>query len=158
MNQVYQINDSFTIENFLSKSQCLGLIEWAETTGFDQENRLIFEDEKIAEKIWTEIKIHFKQNFESAAAIGINEIFRLYKISNSHFPPDENQIFVKYKNEIAAYSIMLFLNKIEIQNLVSNAAFSKTNLLAVRKNSLEKHEISASKVLYLLQTEIIFRK
>jgi hypothetical protein len=145
--------DFVIIENIFPASFCLGLIEWAESNGFDKENKLIFEDETLADFIWGELFSKLPENY-NLKRIGLNDIFRIHKLNDGQFPVTDTQDYIRYKNEGTEYQVLILLNS---NNSLKqkNKSFKTSTLLALEAS--KKIENNVSSTLYYLESESIIR-
>lgn len=148
-----QKKDFVIIENIFPASFCHGLIEWAESNGFDNENSLVFEDEKLADFIWEKLLSCLPEN-NDLKRIGINDIFRIHKIIDGQFPVADIQDYIRYKNEGVEYPVLILLNS-NISLKQKNNSFKSSTLLAFE--APEKLKCNISGTLYYLKTESIIR-
>lgn len=91
--------DIFTIDNFLTPEECNDYIFFSETKGYEEatvslttgakmmkgirnNDRVIYEDEQLAQKLWNKLQPHVHLEFENIKAIGLNPRFRFYRYEN----------------------------------------------------------------------------
>src|SRR4051812_41552952 len=96
MNCVIRGEEIFTIDNFLSEEECRVLIAKAERQGFEEakvnylgeqtivksvrdNERVMYKDETYAEFLWDRAKPFIVPKTGNSIAIGLNELFRIYK-------------------------------------------------------------------------------
>ncbi len=111
MKKTLHTQQIWTIENFLTKEECLNLIIFSEHKSYDEatvslktgakmmknirnNDRLIYEDKELAQKYWQKLQEFcpifineiVKEETNKYKAIGINPTFRFYKYeSNQRF-------------------------------------------------------------------------
>ena len=128
MKAIYHSEIIWTIEDFLTKTECDDLILFSEQKGFEEakvslstgakmikgirnNHRLMYKDENLADKYWQKLKQFCPIEIEANLAIGLNEQFRFYKY-------ESDQIFKRHidgrfkRNELAESRItfMIYLN------------------------------------------------
>jgi len=130
---INQINENLIIiDSFWNKQRCQGYIEWADSHGFEETSinmgrgkqimnkeirnneRIIFEDEKLASMIWEEIAQFIPKETEFGYAIGLNERFRFYRyLPTMQFKAHEEGSFVRSINEWSSYTLLIYLNEVQ---------------------------------------------
>ncbi|WP_233565319.1 2OG-Fe(II) oxygenase [Aquimarina sp. AD10] len=119
----------FMVKNFLSKQMCDHFIVKGERVSFKEakvnidgkqvmfkgirnNKRILFEDIDLAQKIWLQIQPHVKQVFDGYKAIGINEMFRIYKYENGErFKMHRDGKYERNTKERSFYSFLIYLNE-----------------------------------------------
>ncbi|PKV50053.1 2-oxoglutarate-Fe(II)-dependent oxygenase superfamily protein [Aquimarina sp. MAR_2010_214] len=118
----------FLIENFLSKEGCDQFIEKGEQISFEEakvnidgkqimvkgirnNQRILFKDEILGEKIWSEIEPFVVETFGNYRAIGLNEMFRIYKYGEGQrFKMHRDGSYERNENECSFFSFLIYLN------------------------------------------------
>jgi prolyl 4-hydroxylase len=160
--------DIFTIDNFWTKEECQDFIIKSETIGYEpatvttekgqklvtevrNNNRVIFNDSLLADKIWQKLKSFAPPQFGNSKAIGLNELFRFYKYQVAQqFKKHRDQSFIRDNIEASYFTFMIYLNDIAIQ--------PKQGTALVFQHDLE-HEGTSVKngIKYVLRTDIMYR-
>ncbi|WP_103068225.1 2OG-Fe(II) oxygenase [Aquimarina sediminis] len=118
----------FLIENFLSKEMCTQFIERGEQVSFEEakvnihgkqvmvkgirnNKRILFKDEILGQKTWLQIQPFINKSFGKHAAIGLNEMFRIYKYDiGQRFKMHRDGSYVRNENECSFFSFLIYLN------------------------------------------------
>lgn len=118
----------WTIDNFLTSSECEELILFSEQkgyklaevslpsgskiiTGIRNNYRLIYEDLDLASKYWSVLKQYCPEKIDDAIANGLNEQFRFYKYeSNQRFKRHIDGRYKRSENEESRITFMIYLN------------------------------------------------
>jgi prolyl 4-hydroxylase len=169
----------FTIDNFWSKQECDDFITTSETIGYapatvttDQgqklvtqirnNNRVIFNDDQLADNIWHVLKSLAPKEFGNSKAIGLNELFRVYKYqTGQQFKKHRDQSFIRNEIEASYFTFMIYLNdNYEGGETTFNdlTIQPKQGTALIFQHDLE-HEGSAVKqgIKYVLRTDIMYR-
>ena len=172
-------NDIFVLDDFLSKQECLGFIEQAESTGFSaadvdtgegkevityirNNERVDMESKELADRLWLKLDGVHLPTFDHMKAISLSPFFRFYKYLPGHkfnMHKDGQQMvgenttyytFMVYLNEDCEGGSTSFrLNNIRIQ--------PKTGSLLIFEHRLwhQGEEVNAGSK-YVLRTDIMF--
>lgn len=116
------------IENFLTKSECDGLITLAENAGLEKatietpngpilresyrnNDRYMFDDLKLANMIYERIKDHVFED-ESWKVCGVNERIRIYRYQDKqHFALHTDSSFKRSDTEKSFVTLLIYLNE-----------------------------------------------
>jgi prolyl 4-hydroxylase len=97
MKKIDYNHEIFVIEDFLTKEECEDLILTSENIGFEEakvqtgenaqsilkgvrnNDRILYENEILATKLFEKAKPFLTEDFASHKMIGLNEMFRFYK-------------------------------------------------------------------------------
>lgn len=129
MNLIQYNTNIWVIENFLTEKECEDLILFSETKGYEEatvslksgakmmknirnNERLIYEDEILAQQYWEKLKPFCPEKLDTAIAIGLNEQFRFYKYqSNQRFKRHIDGRFQRNEQEESRVTFMMYLNQ-----------------------------------------------
>ncbi len=128
MELMEHTNDVFTIQNLWSPAACQAFIQKSEKEGFEKalvntingpvameeirnNDRLFWEDENLAEQIWQEIEEFVPCDLGEYQAIGLNELFRVYRYDvHQQFNWHYDAPYQRNRNEQSFYTFMIYLN------------------------------------------------
>ena len=129
MKYIKYTDKTWTIENFLSEKECQDLIIFSEMKGFQEaevslssgskmmkgirnNDRLIFEDEQLAKKLWEKLETFCPEKIEDVIATGLNERFRFYRYEGGQrFKRHIDGRFKKNDFEESRITFMIYLNE-----------------------------------------------
>ncbi|MDH7444316.1 2OG-Fe(II) oxygenase [Aquimarina sp. 2201CG14-23] len=118
----------FLIEEFLSKEMCDHFIEKGEQVSFEEakvsidgrqvmvkgvrnNQRIMFKDQLLADKIWKQLEPYVEQDFEVYKAHGLNEMFRIYKYEEGQrFKMHRDGSYKRNEKECSFFSFLIYLN------------------------------------------------
>lgn len=118
----------WTVQNFLTAQACQDLILFSEMRGYIEAEvniqgnakmlknirnnyRLLYQDESLAKKYWSDLEQFCPKILESYQAIGLNEQFRFYKYeSNQRFKRHIDGRFKRNEQEESRITFMIYLN------------------------------------------------
>lgn len=118
----------WTIENFLSKSECEDYIIFSEQKGYEEAKvslpegakmikgirdnyRLMYRDEVLADKFWKSLQPFVPEKINSRTVSGLNELFRFYRYdSNQRFKRHIDGRFKKSDTEESRITFLIYLN------------------------------------------------
>ncbi len=118
----------FMVKNFLSFEECNEFIERGEKVSFEEakvsidgkqvmfkgirnNKRILFKDEVLAKKIWLQIKPFTMETFGKYKAIGLNEMFRIYKYEEGErFKMHRDGSYERNETECSFFSFLIYLN------------------------------------------------
>jgi len=118
----------FTISDFFSPEECAELIRASEQEAFEaapitthsgskiesntrNNDRLVFDDQTLANKLWQRGKVHIPHALGNRTAIGLNERFRLYRYTpGQKFTWHADAPFRRQTGEISLLTFMVYLN------------------------------------------------
>ncbi len=178
--KVNRLNEQvYTIEGFLSKENCVRLINQSEIIGYSDatvetergakriaevrnNQRVLFTDYDLAATLWNTAKEYAPVKIGNSNAIGLNELFRFYKYQvGQQFKKHIDQSFIRNENEASYYTFMIYLNddygggETLFDDIIVKA---KQGMALIFLHSLE-HEgakvNSGSK--YILRSDIMYR-
>ncbi|SEL84402.1 Predicted 2-oxoglutarate-and Fe(II)-dependent dioxygenase YbiX [Aquimarina amphilecti] len=119
----------FLIEDFLSKEMCNHFIEKGEQVSFEEakvsidgkqvmvkgvrnNQRILFKDQLLADKIWEKLEPNVIQNFGIYKANGLNEMFRVYKYEEGQrFKMHRDGSYKRNEKECSFFSFLIYLNE-----------------------------------------------
>ena len=178
--KVYEHTRSiFTIDNFWTKQECEDFITMSEAIGYTpatvttekgqklitevrNNNRVIFNDKQLADKIWQELESLAPKHFGNSKAIGLNELFRVYKYqAGQQFKKHRDQSFIRNDIEASYFTFMIYLNdNYEGGETIFNdlTIQPKQGTALIFQHDLE-HEGSSVRqgIKYVLRTDIMYR-
>jgi predicted 2-oxoglutarate/Fe(II)-dependent dioxygenase YbiX len=117
------------IENFLTPEECASLIDRAESAGMEpatittpsgakldksyrNNDRLIFDDEELASKLWAKIQNHVVISDETWKPSGLNERFKIYRYCpGQNFAMHTDASFIRNDNERSFQTLIVYLNE-----------------------------------------------
>lgn len=124
-----QLTDSiFTIENFLTRPQCLDYIVLSENLGYEpakvnsaagavvktgirNNSRAFYKSDELAETLWQRARPSIPAQLGHSQAIGLNELFRFYRYQRGHqFRGHFDGSYVRSATEASYFTFMLYLN------------------------------------------------
>ena len=118
----------FTIEDFLSRQECLKYIALSEATGFEpakvntargarvltnvrNNNRAFYRSEEVAQTLWEKLSPFVPAQLGNSTAIGLNELFRFYRYQRGHqFKGHFDESYIRNATEASYYTFMVYLN------------------------------------------------
>ncbi len=121
-------NKIWTIDNFLSKSECDELIILSENLGYVEAEvsldsgskmlkgvrnnyRLLYQDFNLAKLYWEKLKHYCPNEIENQMVVGLNEQFRFYKYElNQRFKKHRDGSFKRNEFEASKITFMIYLN------------------------------------------------
>jgi predicted 2-oxoglutarate/Fe(II)-dependent dioxygenase YbiX len=170
----------FTIDNFLSPEECINYIQMSETIGYEKaeiitdegsqirkeirnNDRVIFDDEKLATFIFERAKAFLPEDFEDWALIGLNERFRFYRYTHGQFFKwHRDGYFRRNDKEMSDLTFLMYLND-DYQGGETSFNWEtikpKTGMALIFPHRLT-HQGSPveSGVKYVLRTDVMYRK
>lgn len=124
-----QITDSiFTIEDFLTRKECLEYIVLSESvdyepakvntasgarvlTGVRNNNRAFYKKEELAHTLWEKARPFLPQQLGNSQAVGLNELFRFYRYQRGHqFKGHFDESYIRSEAEASYFTFMVYLN------------------------------------------------
>ena len=121
--------DIFLVKDFLSEKECNLFIEIGEEATFEEakinvqgkqimlkavrdNKRVLFKDEILAQSIWKKIAIHVPEKMGKYKAIGLNELFRIYKYTEGQrFKMHRDGNYERNDTECSFFSFLIYLNE-----------------------------------------------
>lgn len=155
-------------ERFWNKSFCQGLIEWMDTNSFhdisskpiwerNNDSKIVFEDQKLADLIFSGIKEKLPQENAYGRLMGVNDYLRIFRFDKGihNFKPDQHS---RSRKEEICYSLLILLNGksdlINLEKLNISAEAGKAILLSTPVSL----QLSNRANFYLLMADITYRK
>ncbi len=129
MKKVELHPEIFLVDNFLSKQECNHFIEKGEQVSFEEakvniqgkqvmvkgvrnNQRILFIDENLANQIWQKIKPFVPPTFGLYNALGLNEMFRIYKYTQGQrFKMHRDGSYERNEKECSFFSFLIYLNE-----------------------------------------------
>lgn len=114
-----------TVENFLTEQECDEFISLSENLGFEMakidtgslmpevrnNDRAFYKSTELAEKLFTRLQFHVIPKIGNSNAIGLNELFRLYKYQKGQqFKGHQDGSFIRNDVEASYYTFLIYLN------------------------------------------------
>ena len=162
------------LKDVLSKQQCLGFIDWAESLNFEDNSSkplrergndalIIFEDQKLSDKIWEKVSHRLPSENNFGKANGLNDYFRLYRFlpgMTEQLP--ERAKYVRSPNETAVFTLIIFLNsKFEAAEIITEGQkiIPETGMSLIFDNSEAHSFLPLTKgIKYELRTDVVYRR
>lgn len=171
---------AFVIEDFLSSKECSNYIEKAEQQTFEEakinmlgnqvmnktvrnNDRLLFFDENLAKDLWLKIKEFVPSSIGSSEAIGLNEMFRIYRyVKGQRFKMHRDGSYERNDTEFSILSFLIYLNddfeggETEFRRVAT--VKPKTGMVLVFHHPM-RHEGKEilSGVKYVLRTDVMYK-
>ncbi|GAB1856236.1 2OG-Fe(II) oxygenase [Flavobacteriaceae bacterium MHTCC 0001] len=129
MKKVELHPEIFLVENFMSKQECNFFIEKGEGVVFEEakvnidgkqvmvksirnNQRILFKDTVLADSVWTKIKPFVSETFGVYRALGLNELFRIYKYTQGQrFKMHRDGSYERNEKECSFFSLLIYLNE-----------------------------------------------
>jgi len=124
-----QVADSiFTVEDFLTRQQCLEKIVLSEGVGYEpakvntasgskvrpdirNNNRAFYKSEELAQQLWGKLQSFVPARLGNSSALGLNELFRFYRYQRGHqFKGHFDESYVRNEREASYFTFMVYLN------------------------------------------------
>ncbi|RSK48766.1 2OG-Fe(II) oxygenase [Hymenobacter rigui] len=124
-----RITDSiFTIEDFLTRKECLDYLVLSETIGYElakvntasgsrvhtgvrNNNRAFYKNEELAQTLWDKAQPFLPAQLGNSRAVGLNELFRFYRYQRGHqFKGHFDESYIRSETEASYYTFMIYLN------------------------------------------------
>lgn len=176
-----QLSDKiWLIKNFLSSKECDDLIFFSETKGFEEAEvslssgskmmkgvrnnyRLIYEDQQLAQKLWSKLAPFCPTQIDDWKAVGLNERFRFYRYEQGQrFKRHIDGRFRRNDHEESRITFMIYLNDDFLGGAtkfddISVQPKTGTALCFIHE---QKHEGSPilSHAKYVLRSDVMYRK
>lgn len=128
--------------------------------------RVMFDDPELAEKLYREAKEHLPEEFNGRRIVGCNERFRCYRYKpGMRFAPHSDGAFVRNESEMSYYTYLVYLNgefeggettfftnpEVVVKPVTGDALLFQHPLV-------HEGSIVTSGVKYVARTDIMFRK
>ncbi|RSK31799.1 2OG-Fe(II) oxygenase [Hymenobacter metallilatus] len=127
--QLTRITDSiFTIEDFLTRKECLDYLVLSENIGYElatvntasgsrvhigvrNNNRAFYKNEDMAHALWAKAQPFLPAQLGNSQAVGLNELFRFYRYQRGHqFKGHFDESYIRNETEASYYTFMIYLN------------------------------------------------
>lgn len=124
----YHTDKIWTIENFMEREECENLIAFSEEIGYEEakvsfpegakmvkglrnNDRILFEDEELAGRLWERLAPFCPFKIENSIAIGLNEMFRFYRYEREQrFKRHIDGRFKRGESEESRITFLVYLN------------------------------------------------
>jgi prolyl 4-hydroxylase len=118
----------FTVEDFLTRQECLDMIVKSEGVGYElakvntasgtkvrtdirNNSRAFYNSEELAQELWAKIQPFVLTPLANSTAIGLNELFRFYRYQRGHqFKGHFDQSYMRNEREASYFTFMVYLN------------------------------------------------
>jgi prolyl 4-hydroxylase len=127
--KLHKVADNiFTVEDFLTRQECLENIVHSEKIGYElakvntaggskvktdvrNNNRAFYNSEELAQMLWEKLEPFVLAQLGNSTAIGLNELFRFYRYQRGHrFKGHFDESYVRNSHEASYYTFMVYLN------------------------------------------------
>jgi predicted 2-oxoglutarate/Fe(II)-dependent dioxygenase YbiX len=124
-----RITDSiFTVEDFLTRQECLENIVLSEKVGYElakvntaggsrvrtdirNNNRAFYKSEELAQTLWEKAQPFVPSQLGNSHSIGLNELFRFYRYQRGHqFKGHYDESYIRTAEEASYFTFMVYLN------------------------------------------------
>jgi hypothetical protein len=155
-------------ERFWNKSFCQGLIEWTDTNSFNDisskpiwerntDSKIVFEDQKLADLIFSGIKENLPQENSYGRLSGVDDYLRIFRFDKGlqNFSPEK---YSRSRKEEIFYNLLILLNgksDLTNQNKLDISAEAGKAILLSTPISVQ---LNNSANFYLLMADITYRK
>ncbi|WP_460217800.1 2OG-Fe(II) oxygenase [Psychroserpens sp. MEBiC05023] len=170
----------FTVDDFLSVNECSNFIEKSELQTFEaakinmqgsqvlnkmirNNDRLLFFDEDLANNLWLRLKAFVPSTIGSSIAIGLNEMFRIYRYEpGQRFKMHRDGSYERNDKEFSILSFLIYLNAdfeggaTEFRKIATIQPKSGMALVFHHPLRHEGKEI-VSGVKYVLRTDVMYK-
>ncbi|MBJ6145975.1 2OG-Fe(II) oxygenase [Hymenobacter sp. BT559] len=169
----------FTVEDFLTRQECLDMIVRSEGVGYElaqintssgsrvrtdirNNSRAFYKSEELAQELWTKIQPFVLTPLAASTAIGLNELFRFYRYQRGNqFKGHFDQSYIRNEREASYFTFMVYLND-NFQG--GNTTFQKLRIQPKQGMALlflhdlyhEGSEVTQG-VKYVLRSDIMYR-
>lgn len=169
----------FRIDNFLSADECDRYLIWSEQQGYEDakvqidgrqveyksirnNQRILFKDESLAEKLWQRFEPCAINTFGNTTAIGLNELFRFYKYEpGQRFKKHRDGSYVRSELEASYFTLLLYLNDDfeggETRFETTEIKPEKGMAVVFAHDIKHSSEPVLSGIKYVLRTDVMFR-
>lgn len=180
MEKVKLDSQIFLVEDFLSAQECDAYIEKSKLQTFEEakiniqgqqvmnkmvrnNDRLLFFDENLAEELWLKLKSFVPDKIGSSTAIGLNEMFRIYRYDKGQrFKMHRDGSYQRNETEFSILSFLIYLNdnftggETEFRNIVMVKPKTGTALVFHHPLRHEGKEITEG-LKYVLRTDVMYK-
>jgi predicted 2-oxoglutarate/Fe(II)-dependent dioxygenase YbiX len=124
-----QLTDSiFTVEDLMTRQECLEHIVRSENVGYElakvntargsqvrtnirNNNRAFYQSEELAQTLWEKARPFVPARLGNSQAIGLNELFRFYRYQRGHqFKGHYDESYIRNAEEASYFTFMVYLN------------------------------------------------
>ncbi len=124
-----KVTDSiFTVEDFLTRAECLQYIVRSEEVGYElaqvntaggakvktavrNNSRAFFTSEELAETLWAKLRPFAPAQLGNSTACGLNELFRFYRYQRGNkFKGHYDESYIRNEQEASYFTFMVYLN------------------------------------------------
>ncbi|MFD1470361.1 2OG-Fe(II) oxygenase [Hymenobacter caeli] len=124
-----QLTDSiFTVDDFLTRQECLENIVLSEKIGYElakvntaagsrvrtdvrNNNRAFHRSGELAEALWEKAAPFVPTRLGNSQALGLNELFRFYRYQRGHrFKGHFDESYIRNEHEASYFTFMVYLN------------------------------------------------
>lgn len=124
-----QLTDSiFTVEDFLTRQECLDYIVLSEKVGYElakvntargsqvrtdirNNNRAFYKSEELAQTLWEKAQPFAPAHLGNSQSSGLNELFRFYRYQRGHqFKGHYDESYIRNAEEASYFTFMVYLN------------------------------------------------
>ncbi len=172
-------NNIFTIDDFLSKQDCIDYILKSEFIGYEPATintekgqmiietvrnnfRVLYSNTTLADNLWQQLKFFAPKQIGNSKAVGLNELFRFYKYQvGQQFKKHRDQSYIRNDVEASYFTFMIYLNdnyeggETMFTNLVVQPKQGKALIFF---HDLEHEGCSIKRgIKYVLRTDIMFK-
>ena len=124
-----KLTDSiFTVEDFLTRQECLQNIVLSEEAGYElakintasgsktrtdirNNSRAFYKSDELAEALWKKLQSFVPAQLGNSVPIGLNELFRFYRYQRGHqFKGHYDESYVRNAQEASYFTFMVYLN------------------------------------------------
>ncbi|MBG8553813.1 2OG-Fe(II) oxygenase [Hymenobacter guriensis] len=118
----------FTVDDFLSRTECLEYMALSEQLGYEaakvtttsgarlvpsvrNNSRAFYSNEELAQKLWEKAQSFIPDRFGNSQALGLNELFRFYRYQQGQqFRGHYDASYVRSPTEASLFTFMVYLN------------------------------------------------
>jgi len=118
----------FTVEDFLTRQECLDIIVKSEGISYElatvntaggtkvrtdirNNSRAFYKSEELAQELWAKIQPFVLTPLAGSSAIGLNELFRFYRYQRGHqFKGHFDQSYIRNEREASYFTFTVYLN------------------------------------------------
>ncbi|MGI4737889.1 MAG: prolyl hydroxylase family protein [Janthinobacterium lividum] len=124
-----QVADTiFTVEDFLTRAECLQYIVRSEEIGYElakvntasgskvktdvrNNSRAFHNSEELAQELWQKLAPFAPARLGNSTALGLNELFRFYRYQRGHkFRGHYDESYIRNAQEASYFTFMVYLN------------------------------------------------
>lgn len=181
MKKVELHKEIFLVEDFLTHEECQHYINTGLEKGFEEakvnidgeqtmfkgirnNERILFFDNELATSLFDKIKRCLPNNDDQFEAVGLNEMFRIYKYSKGErFKMHRDGSIKRNEKEQSRYSLIIYLNddfeggETEFRDLFK-VELKIGTALCFRHPHKHEGKLITNGNKYVLRTDVMFRK